>query len=82
MIDAETAFWVIDSSKLGVMSARGKWAFLKKETAETYAREAAGKLVTFDEALNAAFEDMYTDTKMIREKRKMKKAGMEHQHPK
>jgi copper chaperone NosL len=81
MIDAETAFWVIDSSKPGVMSSRGKWAFQKKETAETYAKETAGKLVTFDEATKAAFEDMYTDTKMIREKRKMKKAGMEHKHP-
>jgi nitrous oxide reductase accessory protein NosL len=82
LIDAETAFWVIDSSKPGVMSSRGKWAFLKKETAETYAQEAKGKLVTFDEAIKAAFEDMYADTKMIREKRKDKKApaAMDHKH--
>ncbi len=82
LIDADTAFWVIDSSKPGVMSARGKWAFQKKETAETYAREVAGKLVTFDEALKAAYEDMYADTKMIREKRKDKKApaAMDHKH--
>ena len=82
LIDAEAAFWVIDSSKPGVMSARGKWAFQKKETAENYAREAKGKLVTFDEAMKAAYEDMYVDTKMIREKRKDKKApaSMEHKH--
>jgi len=82
LIDAETAFWVIDSSKPGVMSSRGKWAFQKKETAETYAQEAKGKLVTFDEAIKAAYEDMYADTKMIREKRKDKKApaSMEHKH--
>jgi hypothetical protein len=34
---------------------------------------------TFDEAMKAAYEDMYTDTKMIREKRKMmKQKMMEH----
>ena len=30
-----------------------------------------GKMAGFEEALQAAYEDMYTDTKMIREKRKM-----------
>jgi len=82
LINAEAAFWVIDSSKPGVMSTRGKWAFTKKDTAETYAGETKGKLATFDEAIKAAFEDMYADTKMIREKRKDKKApaAMDHKH--
>ena len=31
----------------------------------------------FDEALKSAYEDMYQDTKMIREKRKMKKMKMQ-----
>ncbi len=36
---------------------------------------------SFDEAIKAAYEDMYQDTKMIREKRKMmKKPTMEHKH--
>jgi len=82
LINAEAAFWVIDSSKPGVMSTRGKWAFTKKETAETYAGETKGTLATFDEAIKAAFEDMYADTKMIREKRRDKKAphAMDHKH--
>jgi copper chaperone NosL len=76
LIDADKATWVIGGSKMGVMTKRGKWAFEKKEDAEKFMKENAGTLVTFDEAMKAAYEDMYADTKMIREKRKMKK--MEH----
>lgn len=76
LIDADKAIWVIGGSKMGVMTKRGKWAFEKKEDAEKFMKENAGTLVTFDEAMKAAYEDMYADTKMIREKRKMKK--MEH----
>ncbi len=76
LIDADKATWVIGGSKMGVMTKRGKWAFEKKEDAEKFIKENAGTLVTFDEAMKAAYEDMYADTKMIREKRKMKK--MEH----
>jgi len=58
------------------MSKRAKWAFEKKDQAEKFVKENGGQLATFDEAMKAAYEDMYSDTKMIREKRKMKK--MEH----
>jgi hypothetical protein len=44
-------------------------------------KDNGGKLATFDEAIKLAYEDMYLDTKMIRDKRKMmKKGGMEHSH--
>ena len=76
LIDAEKASWVIGGNKMGVMSKRAKWAFEKKEDADKFVKETGGKVSTFDEALKAAYEDMYADTKMIREKRKMKK--MEH----
>ncbi len=73
LIDAEKAFWVIGGSKMGVMSRRAKWAFEKKEDAEKFVKENGGEMATFDDAMKAAYEDMYQDTKMIRERRKMRK---------
>jgi nitrous oxide reductase accessory protein NosL len=73
LINAEKAYWVIDGSKPGVMTKQAKWAFAKKEEAEKFIKENGGTLATFDEAMKAAYESMYADTKMIREKRKMKK---------
>lgn len=81
LIDAEKAFWVVGGNKPGVMTQRATWAFAKKEDAEKFIMENSGALATFDEAMKAAYESMYADTKMIREKRKMKKMqGAGHQH--
>jgi copper chaperone NosL len=76
LIDADKATWVIGGNKMGVMTKRGKWAFGNKEDAEKFKAENGGDIATFDQAMKTAYEDMYADTKMIREKRKMKK--MEH----
>ena len=81
LIDAETAFWVIGGNKPGVMTKQAKWAFKNKEDAEKFIMLNGGTLATFDEAMKAAYDSMYTDTKMIRDKRKkmkmmkMKKTG-------
>lgn len=72
LIDAETANWVIGGMKIGVMTKRGKWAFLRKKEAEKFISENGGKLATFDQALKATYEDMYADSKMIRGKRKIR----------
>jgi nitrous oxide reductase accessory protein NosL len=76
LIDGEKAFWVIGGNKMGVMTKRAKWAFEKKEDADKFIKENGGEAAPFDLAMKAAYEDMYADTKMIREKRKMRK--MEH----
>ncbi len=76
LVDVEKAIWVIGGSKMGVMTKRAKWAFETKAAAETFKKENGGDLATFDHAIRASYEDMYQDTKMIRERRKMKK--MEH----
>jgi len=76
LIDAERAFWVIGGSKMGVMTKRAKFAFENKEDAEKFMKENGGTPATFDDAMKAAYEDMYADTKMIREKRKMMKEKM------
>jgi len=80
LIDAEKALWTVGGSKMGVMTSRPKWAFEKKDDAEKFLKENGGTISSFDEAIKFAYEDMYQDTKMIREKRKMKKTGMEHMH--
>jgi copper chaperone NosL len=81
LIDAEKAFWVIGGTKAGVMTKHGKWAFEKKDDAEAFIKTNGGALTSFDEVIKAAYTDMYDDTKMIREKRKMKKTqSMEHKH--
>lgn len=71
LIDAEKAVWVIGGNKPGVMTKRAKWAFGDKSGAEAFVKVEGGTLATFEEALKATYEDMYSDTKMIREKRKM-----------
>ncbi len=76
LIDAEKAFWVIGGKKMGVMTKRGKWAFGTKEAAEKFMAENGGKLSNFEGAAEAAYEDMYKDTRMIREKRKMMRMKM------
>jgi copper chaperone NosL len=73
LIDAEKAFWVIGGNKTGVMTKQAKWAFEKKEDAEKFIMENSGALAIFDEVMKAAYDSMYADTKMIREKRKMMK---------
>ena len=76
LIDAEKAFWVIGGKKMGVMTKRAKWAFGTKAAAEKFIAEYGGKLSNFEGAAEAAYEDMYRDTRMIREKRKMKRMKM------
>jgi copper chaperone NosL len=76
LIDAEKALWVVGGSKPGVMSKRGKWAFEKKEDAESFVKANRGELVSFEAAVKMAYEDMYDDTKAIRERRQMKRLKM------
>ena len=78
LIDVEKAIWVIGGSKMGVMTKRAKWAFETKTAAETFKKENGGDLASFEQAIKASYEDIYEDTKMIRERRKMRK--MEHKN--
>ncbi len=78
LIDAEKAVWVIGGSKQGVMTRNAKWAFNTRDKAEAFVKDSGGKLAGFEEAVKSAYEDMYSDTRMIRDKRKqmrMKKDG-------
>jgi len=72
LINAEKAFWVIGGEKPGVMSGRAKWAFASKDDAEAFIKANKGILAMFEDAIKAAYEDLYRDSKMIRDKRKVK----------
>jgi len=73
LTDAEKAFWIIGGKKPGVMTKQAKWAFEKKTDAEGFIKENQGKLAGFDDAIKTSYEDMYADTKMIRERRAKKR---------
>ena len=72
LLDVDEAVWVVGGSKKGVMTAKAKWAFADRSTAGKFILAYGGSIATFDEAIKAAYDDMYQDTKMIREFRKMK----------
>jgi copper chaperone NosL len=82
LIDAEKAFWVIGGDKPGVMTKRAKWAFATKEGADAFIKQASGAPATFDAAMKATYEDMYQDTKMIRDRRAARRKAMEEQKAK
>ena len=76
LIDAQSAAWVVGGKKMGVMTKNAKWAFADKKSAEAFIAENGGLLTDFETAIKGAYTEMYTDTRMIREKRKMKRAKM------
>ncbi len=74
LIDAEKAFWVIGGSKMGVMTKRAKWAFAIQADARSFIKAFGGQAADYSQSIKTAFEDMYEDLVMIRNKRqKMKK---------
>ncbi len=82
LIDAEKAHWVIGGDKPGVMTRRAKWAFEKKSDSDQFIQAHGGEPATFEAVIEATFADMYQDTKMIREKRKMMREKMKHKKKK
>ena len=77
LINAETATWVLGGKVKGVMTGRAKWAFASKDEAMKFVAENGGEVVDFEAAISAAYQDMYQDTRMIRQKRQeMKKMKM------
>ncbi|MBD1400520.1 nitrous oxide reductase accessory protein NosL [Pelobacter sp. M08fum] len=81
LIDAESAFWVIGGKRPGVMSRRAKWAFAQRADAAAFIAENNGELATFEQALQATYSDLYEDTRMIRERRKARRARMATEQP-
>jgi nitrous oxide reductase accessory protein NosL len=81
LVDGEKAVWVLGGKKPGVMTKRAKWAFEKKPDAEKFVKENEGQMVGFEDAMKASYEDMYADTKMIRERRKARLKKQQEKQP-
>ena len=81
LINAETATWIIGGKKPGVMTKNAKWAFANRDDAEKFRQGNDGRMAGFDEALEAAYKDLGDDTKMIRERRKMRQMKMMEKMP-
>ena len=77
LINAEEAVWIIGAPAEPVWSAYlwvYAFAFAMKADAEAFQNEHGGKVATWDEAIDDTYDEMWSDIKMIREKRaKMKK---------
>ena len=73
LIKVEDAHYAIDPNKPGTMSAIRKWAFADPVKA---ADAGAERVVTFEDALEAAYHDMAKNTLMIRKRRAEKRAHM------
>ena len=56
------------------MTSRAKWAFADKARRRGLREGERRHIVGFEDAMKAAYEDLYKDNKAIREKRKMMKA--------
>lgn len=76
LINAEGATWVLGGKIQGVMTSRAKWAFASRDDAMKFVAENGGEVVDFEAAINAAYQDMYQDTRMIRQRRLEKKMMM------
>jgi len=72
LVDAEKAHWVIGGNRPGVMTKRAKWAFRSKEAALAFVRTNGGVPASFDDVIKATYLDMFSDSKMIRAKRKLR----------
>jgi copper chaperone NosL len=66
---ADKAAFLIGSETRGVMTARSKVAFGDSAAAKKAQTAAGGEVVTFDQALLAAYTDMARDVAMIRKNR-------------
>ncbi len=81
LINAEKATWVIGGGKAGVMTRRAKWAFENPSEAEAFVKENGGKTAAFEDSLRSAFEDLYDDVKMIRQRRAERRMKMMERQP-
>jgi nitrous oxide reductase accessory protein NosL len=57
LVDAEKAIWVLGGSRRGVMTRLAKWAFAKKDDAQTFIKKNGGRLATYKEAVALAEKD-------------------------
>jgi nitrous oxide reductase accessory protein NosL len=57
LIDAEKAVWVVGGNKRGVMTQNPKWAFARKESAQSFVDAHGGTITSWEAALSAARDE-------------------------
>lgn len=62
LIDAKTATWAVGGSQAGVMTPVAKWAFAKEEDCRQFVKENGGTVVSFEQAMKAADEEIGENT--------------------
>jgi nitrous oxide reductase accessory protein NosL len=72
LIDASTAFYVVESEIRGTMSKVSKLAFANSETAEDFSIDFGGKVVNFTQALKIAQDSLEADVAMTANKKEKK----------
>lgn len=77
LLDAEEASWVIGGNLPGVMTGRPKWAFGEEEAAADFVQTSGGVRATFREAIAAAYDDIYEETKALRDFRRLLRESAE-----
>ncbi len=70
-IDSNKAYFVVGSKKPGTMSMVSKYAFASKKSAEKFAKENGGKIMTFGELLEMVKQRQKKELAMIAKKQKM-----------
>lgn len=75
LLDADRASWIVGGSEPGVMTDRAKWAFASEKEALAFRSDKGGTLAGFDEAMTAAFTDLYAEIKASRERAKDRRRG-------
>jgi nitrous oxide reductase accessory protein NosL len=81
LLSAEAAFWVLGGSKRGVMTARAKWAFERKEDALAFIRRYGGELASFEGVMTDSYVDMHEDMRSLaRMKAEYARSGTASRH--
>jgi nitrous oxide reductase accessory protein NosL len=70
LIDAKSAFYVVESDISGTMSEVSKIAFAKESDAKAFAEEYDGEVVDFQKAFDMAKKSLSSDIAMIMKKKK------------
>jgi Skp family chaperone for outer membrane proteins len=70
-IDANSAWYVVGSTKAGTMSRISKYAFSSKKDAQSFAKKFSGEVKTFEETLKFVQENLAKAQKMIAKKQAM-----------
>jgi len=69
LVDVDKANYLVGSGLRGTMTKKSKMAFSSQDAAKSEQKKSGGELGGFDDALEAAYLSMASDTMMVRKRR-------------